>query len=347
MGFMNLSIDSLKKNFNIINNFSAESVSISTVSDLKNSKKNTLSFIADKSYIKFLSSFKSGLLFVDTKVYDFVKKDLKSFYTPNNMFIVIDNAYANYIKFINLYFSDLTKRSFKISTEINKINNTTIIHENVSLGKGISIGADSIIYPNVTIMDNVIIGANTIIYPNVTIYNNVNIGNNVIIHAGTVIGADGFGFLLENSVPKKIPHLGTVIIEDNVEIGANTCVDRGTISNTVIGKNSKIDNLVQVAHNCKLGNNCVLSAMTGLSGSTELEDNVIMAANAGTKGHLKIGKDSFVTARTSITKDIPPKSTVKGYPARNLQEELKIQTLVGKLPEIYKRLIKLEKENKF
>ena len=141
--------------------------------------------------------------------------------------------------------------------------------------------------------------------------------------------------------------VGGVIIEDDVEIGSNTSIDRGTVGNTVIKKGSKIDNLVQIAHNCIVGENNILCGMVGLSGSTELGRNVMIGAGSGTKGHIKIGDNCIITARTSVSKDLKPGSEVKGmYPARPLAEELKIQTLVGKLPEIYERLKKLEKGGK-
>ncbi|MDD3662945.1 MAG: UDP-3-O-(3-hydroxymyristoyl)glucosamine N-acyltransferase [Candidatus Pacebacteria bacterium] len=304
--------------------FGDDTLEITEVDDLRGAKDKALSFINDFNYLSYLKDSKAVFLLVDEKID--VNKVKELFLKEGKSFIVVKNAYLTFIKIINKFF---------IKEE--KIQNT-LISPNAKIGKNTKI------YPGVVVMDGVDIGDNCIINPNVVIYKNVKIGSNVIISAGAIIGSDGFGYVKDGDVYVKVPHLGSVIIEDNVEIGANSCIDRGTILDTIIKKCTKIDNLVQIGHNCIIGENNILCGMVGLSGSTTLGKNVTMAANSGTKGHIEIGDNVIVTARTSVSKNLPNDVTVKGYPARPLNEELKIQTLVGKLPEIYKRLKKLEEE---
>jgi UDP-3-O-[3-hydroxymyristoyl] glucosamine N-acyltransferase len=224
-----------------------------------------------------------------------------------------------------------------------KIGTDVKLYPNVFIGSNVSVGDNTILFPGVVILNGSVIGKDCIIYPNVTIYSNTVMGDRVIVGSSSVIGSDGFGFIEKDGKRIKIPHVGRVTIGDDVEIGSNTSIDRGTVGETRIGNGTKVDNLVQIAHNCSVGDDCILCGMVGLSGTTVVGNRVIMAANSGTKGHMSIGDDCIVTGRTSVTKDLEKGSQVKGYPARPLAEELKIQTLVGKLPELYKLLKKIEK----
>lgn len=325
---------------------------VDTVDDIKGDRENSLSFISDSAYIKYLSATKAKVLLVQETI-DSVQIDTL-FLNSKKAYIVVKDAYISFIKMIyriipetkNTTSQQLTGK--KIISEFSDISKTASIYPNVFIGDNVVVGDRTVLYPGVVVLRDSVIGNDVIIYPNVSIYQNSRIGNSVIIGASSVIGSDGFGFVKdEDGTMLKIPHIGGVIIEDNVEIGSNTSVDRGTLGNTIIRKGTKIDNLVQVAHNCIVGENNILCGMVGLSGSTELGCNVIMGANSGTKGHIKIGDNCIVTARTSVSKDLKPGSEVKGmYPARPLAEELKIQTLVGKLPELYERIKKLEKGGK-
>ncbi|MCX6113474.1 MAG: UDP-3-O-(3-hydroxymyristoyl)glucosamine N-acyltransferase [Proteobacteria bacterium] len=322
-----------------------------TVDDIKGDKENSLSFISDPAYLKYLSKTNASILLVqdtiDTSEIDsnFLKKD--------RAYIVVKDAYRSFIKLIYKMIPDAINSSSckitdKMISDTAKISDTAIIYKNVFIDEDVHIGKRTVLYPGVVILKNTIIGDDVVLYPNVSVYQNSKIGNRVIIGASTVIGSDGFGFIKDDDGSMlKVPHIGGVIIEDDVEVGSNTSIDRGTLGNTIIKKGAKIDNLVQIAHNCIVGENNILCGMVGLSGSTELGNNVIMGAGSGTKGHIKIGDNCIVTARTSISKDLKPGSEVKGmYPARPLAEELKVQTLVGRLPELYERLKKLEKGGK-
>jgi len=195
----------------------------------------------------------------------------------------------------------------------------------VTLGAGVSVGEDAVLHPSVTVYDGCVIGARC------------------IIHAGTVVGSDGFGYAQEGEVHVKIPQLGNVVIEEDVEIGAGVTVDRATFGSTRIGRGTKIDNLVQVGHNCDVGENCILVAQVGLSGSVRLGRGVIFAGQSGSVGHVTIGEGSRIGAKSAVTGDLPPGSFVIGHPARDHREWKKSQAILARLPEIRMRLTRIEK----
>lgn len=247
------------------------------------------------------------------------------------------------------------KEKIAISTS-NGIHPKAFVGKDVVIGKGVHIGPfaciedgthigeNTVIYPNAYIGPQCRIGANCQIYPNVTIREEVQMGNRVIIHSGTVIGGDGFGYEAVNGKHYKVPQLGTVVIEDDVEIGSNVTVDRATFDRTWIKKGTKIDNLVQIAHNVIIGENCIVVAQTGIAGSTELEDRVILAAQVGVTGHIKIGSDTIVTGRSAVTKNIPPDMVIAGHPPKPLKEEQKIKAHLQRLPQLAKRVQDLERQ---
>lgn len=190
----------------------------------------------------------------------------------------------------------------------------------VSVGEGVTIGNDVVIYPNVTIEPNCTIGEGSVIYPNVAIYHGTTIGRCCIVHSGVVIGSDGYGFAQEGGRHHKIPQVGVVRIEDDVEIGAGTTIDRAALGETVIGEGTKIDNLVQVGHNVKIGKHCLLVSQVGIAGSTELGDYVVVAGQSGFAGHLKIGSRVQVAAKSAVLDDVPDDTKVMGIPAVPFRE---------------------------
>ena len=206
------------------------------------------------------------------------------------------------------------------------------------------LGENTVIYPNVTIMEGVKIGKNSIIYSNAVVREFCILGENVILQPGAVIGADGFGFIKDkNGNNVKIEQIGNVILENDVEIGANSCVDRGAIGSTIVKRGTKIDNLVHIAHNDIIGENCFIIAQTGISGSVEVGNNSVLAGQVGVAGHLKIGNNVVVAAKSGITNDIPDNSKMSGYPLRPHMEDLRIKMSMGKVPELIKRVKELEK----
>jgi UDP-3-O-[3-hydroxymyristoyl] glucosamine N-acyltransferase len=200
------------------------------------------------------------------------------------------------------------------------------------------LGARTTILPLVCILDAATIGEDCLIYPHVTVRENYVVGNRVILHSGAVIGSDGFGYAKDGDVNRKIPQIGIVHIEDDVEIGANAAIDRATTDVTFIGRGVKIDNLVQIAHNVVVGENSILAAQVGVSGSTQLGRNVVLAGQAGLVGHIQIGDNVMVGAQGGVTKSIPANTKVSGYPAREHGLARKIYALIARLPELFKEV---------
>jgi len=236
------------------------------------------------------------------------------------------------------------------------IHKTAVIGSNVKLGKDVALGAYAVIEDNVEIGDNTVIyahsyvgkrskiGANSIIYANVSIRENVKIGNRVIINPGCIIGGDGFGYELTPRGHAKIPHIGDVVIEDDVELGASVTVDRAKIAHTTIGRGTKVDNLVQIAHNVTIGQNCIIVAHCGIGGSTKIGNNVMLGGQVGVTDHVVIGDNAMVGAQSGVMKSVPPNSIVWGIPARPIKKQKIIHILSNKLPEVFERLKHLEKK---
>ncbi|MCS7253746.1 MAG: UDP-3-O-(3-hydroxymyristoyl)glucosamine N-acyltransferase [Armatimonadota bacterium] len=236
------------------------------------------------------------------------------------------------------------------------VSRLAIIDETAKIAKGVSIapfcfigpmsrvGEGTIIYPFVYIGADVSIGCNCLIYPGAVIYDGVHIGDRVIIHANAVLGKDGFGFVWDGMAHRRIPQIGGVIIEDDVEIGANSCVDRATLGVTRVRKGTKIDNLVQVAHNCDVGEHCILCGMSGLAGSVKVGKGVIIGAQAGIKDHVSVGDGAIIAGRAAVAKDVASGETVSGYPARPHREALVVEALTHQLPKFREALKKLESE---
>jgi UDP-3-O-[3-hydroxymyristoyl] glucosamine N-acyltransferase len=212
------------------------------------------------------------------------------------------------------------------------------------IGENVEIGNDVKIYPYSFIGDHVKIGDHSVIHPSVTIYHHCKIGKKVIIHAGTVIGSDGFGFAPQaDGSFKKVPQIGNVEIEDNVEVGANATIDRATIGSTIIKEGAKLDNLIQVAHNVEVGRNTVIAAQAGVSGSTKIGNNVMIGGQAGIVGHITIADGARINAQSGVSKSIKqPKAAVTGSPAHDYTSTLRSQAISRKLPDFEKRIQELE-----
>lgn len=318
---------------------------IDGVAGLEDATQMDLTFLANPKYYPYLEKTKANVIIVDKK---FDKKTDKTL-------IKVQNPTIAFSQILNIFESERKKKFLP-----KNISPKAIIKKTAKIGRNVSIGAysiveedseigdDTIIFPLCYIGKNTKIGKNCLIYPNVVIREEVTIGNNVIIHSGSVIGADGFGYVkgggnTGGAKHIKIPQIGKVEIQDDVEIGASVTVDRATTGKTVIGRGTKIDNLVMIAHNVVIGENCIIVAQSGVAGSSKVGDNTILAAQSGVVNHLKVGKNVVATARTGITKNIPDGSIVSGFPVANHKEWLKAQALILKLPKIYQDLEELKK----
>ncbi|MFC1501394.1 UDP-3-O-(3-hydroxymyristoyl)glucosamine N-acyltransferase [Elusimicrobiota bacterium] len=304
---------------------------ITGAAGLDEASSSDISFLGNKKYQSMAGKTNAGILFSTEKVTGF-----------RNTTIQVKNPQLAFAKILSI----IEKEK---SCHVQKgVHETAVVGSNVKLGNEITVGANAVIEDNVNIGnctkissgsfvgEGSKIGHGCLIYPNVTIGEKTIIGKNVIIHAGTVLGSDGFGFVPREEGHFKIPQIGIVEIGDDVEIGSNTSIDRATVGKTKIGKGTKIDNLVHIAHNVEIGEHCIITGQNGFAGSSTIGDFVTFGAQGGVAGHLKIGAGATVAARAGVISDVKPKETVSGFPARAHREEMKIQALIHKLPDIYK-----------
>jgi UDP-3-O-[3-hydroxymyristoyl] glucosamine N-acyltransferase len=307
------------------------------VASLSRADEHKISFLSNKKYTKYIANCQAACIIVD-ELFDI------SAYNDKN-FIVCKDAYLGFALALSYFYKSDIKNNFKSHKasidETAKISEKAYIGDFTYIAKNSKIG-NSYIMPMVYIGENTVIKDNCIIYPNVTIRENVEIGNNVIIHSGSVIGSDGFGYVNNNSKHYKIPQIGKVIIEDDVEIGSNVSIDRATLDETIIKKGSKIDNLVQIAHNVEIGENSILVSQCGISGSTKIGSNVILAGQVGIAGHLKIADNTIVTAKSGVGTDIRKSGIYSGIPVYEHAKWLKSSAITPRLPELYRKIQELE-----
>ena len=308
---------------------------INGIGDLKKSPEGFLSFLSDHRYYDDFKNSKSTAIIVNHKFSDA---------SLDKTLIRVDNPVYAYIQILELFHES---KKDKIG-----IHETAIISSKATIGNNVYIGPYTVIDDNVIIGDscyigvschinkNTIIGKHTKINSNVSIYNDISIGNDVIIESGSVIGSHGFGLTFHNGENHIIPHLGKVIIEDKVWVGSNCSIDRGTINNTIIGTGTKMDNLIQIAHNVKIGKHCVIAGQSAIAGSTVIGDYVTIAGQVGIIGHLSIGDKCTIASKSQVTKSLKNNSFVSGIPARDHKKNLKLNAQFNKLDTLYKNLKK-------
>ena len=318
------------------------SVKVNTVAKIEEGHVGALSFLANPKYEHYIYSTRSSVVLVNKE------------FVPTEKIIAtlirVPDAYKAFASLLTLVEQSRPKKT--------GIHSTAVIESSAIIGKDVYIGANAYIgencflgdgckiYPQVFIGDNSKVGKNSIINPNVTIYHECVIGNNCIVHAGTVIGSDGFGFAPQSETEfMKIPQIGNVIIEDDVEIGANVAIDRATMGSTIIKKGVKIDNLVQIGHNVEIGENTVLAGQTGIAGSAKIGKNCMLAGQVGIAGHIKIADGTKIGAQAGILGDIKEENTIiLGSPAFDYKQFFKSTVVFKKLPELKTRLDRIEKE---
>jgi len=313
---------------------------VNDFSKIEDGAPGTITFLSNVKYEQFIYTTKASIVLVNNDFNPSAPIEATLIKTPN--------AYTSLAMLMELVDQSKTKKSGIDSTAC--ISATATIDDNCYIGAFAYIGENAtinkgcMIYPYTYIGDNVSIDEQTILYPHVTVYSDCIIGKNCIIHTGAVIGSDGFGFASENGIFKKIAQLGNVWIEDDVEVGANTTIDRAVMGSTMIRKGVKLDNLIQIAHNVEIGSHTAMAAQVGIAGSTKVGANCLFGGQAGAAGHLKIGDHSQISAQTGIYRDVPENAQIMGSPSIPLKSFFRSSILFEKLPELYKTLHRLERE---
>ncbi|MBC9811175.1 UDP-3-O-(3-hydroxymyristoyl)glucosamine N-acyltransferase [Crocinitomicaceae bacterium CZZ-1] len=320
-------------------------VVVNGLAKIEEGSEGKLSFLSNPKYEEYIYTTGSSVCIVN---HSFVPaKELPSTLT----LIKVENAYACFAKLLEFY-DQMKRKQPKIEAnayiaETASIGKDLYLGANAYISEGVVIGDNVVIYPNSFIGDNVKIGNNTIIYPNVSIYSDCQIGNNCVIHAGAVIGADGFGFSPdENGVFSKVPQIGIVIIEDNVDVGANATIDRATMGATIIRKGAKIDNLCQIAHNVEIGENSAMAAQVGIAGSAKIGKRVLIGGQAGISGHITIADGTMIVAQSGIPNSVKKPETLMGAPGIPIEDFKKSYFGFRKLPFILNKIQELEKKIK-
>jgi len=315
--------------------------SVSNISTIEEGAPGTISFLSNPKYEKYIYTTKASVVIVNKSFEP--TKDISS------TLVVVDDAYKSFATLLSFYDEHIRTKdgisSLSFVEEGTDISTVKYLGQFAYIGKNVVLGANAQIYPQVYIGDNVKIGDNVIIYPGAKIYHACEIGNNCVFHSGVVIGADGFGFApQEDGEYTKIPQVGNVIIEDNVEVGSNTTIDRATFGSTIIRKGAKIDNLIMIAHNVEVGNRTIVAAQSGISGSTKVGNDTIFAGQVGIAGHLKIGNNVKIAAQSGIGSDITDNQIVQGSPGYSVREYQKSYIYFKRLPQTDKRISDLEEE---
>ena len=305
------------KDLNITTEDFNDDLKVIDINDLQNSKLGEITFFHSKKYKEFANITKASFCITTKNLINEIPKSCKS--------VIVDNVLVSTAIITSKFYPDSINDDFDVS--VKEINNTkfndkvkfgknVLIGQNVSIGSNCLIGHNTIIEKNVSIGDNCSIGSNTII-------RNSLIKNNIKILDNCIIGKHGFGFFSNNKQNFRYPHMGIVLIEDNCEIGCSSTIDRGSMSNTIIGKNTYLDNQIHIAHNVKIGENSIIAGQVGIAGSSVIGNNVKIGGQAGISGHLKIGNNVEIAGGSGVIKDIPDNSKVMGYPAKNIRGFLK------------------------
>ena len=317
--------------------------SVTTFAKIEEGVPGALSFLANPQYEQYIYNTKSSVVLVN--------KDFQLKSAVETTLVRVDNAYESVAKLLTLYESMKQKKTGVSDkayiSPTAKIGEDCYVAPFAYIGDNVVVGNGTTVHPNAVICDNASVGEDCIIYPNVTIYHDCKIGNRVILHAGAVIGADGFGFAPTANGYDKIPQIGIVTIEDDVEIGANTCVDRSTMGTTIVRKGVKLDNLVQIAHNVDVGSHTVMSAQVGVAGSCKIGEWCMLGGQVGVAGHITVGDRTYAGAQSGIPGGRMIKNgncTVMGYPAIEQKNFARSAAVYKNLPELVAQVNELKRE---
>lgn len=317
-----------------------ENATVNSFAKIEEGKPGAISFLSNDKYTQYIYTTNASVVLVD--------EGLKLDNEVKCTLIRVKNAYEAVAKLLQLYESIKPKKkgvsSLAFIDPTAEIGKNCYIGPFVAIAQNAKIGDGAILHPHVTIGEGAIIGNNTEIYSNAVVYHNCKVGNNCILHAGCVIGADGFGFAPTADGYDKIPQIGIVTIEDNVEIGANTCIDRSTMGSTYIRQGVKLDNLVQIAHNTDIGANTVMSSQVGIAGSTKVGEWCMFGGQVGIAGHIKIGNKVMLGAQSGVPSSLKDNQELIGTPPMEMKPYFRSQAIFRRLPEMYKELNELRKE---
>lgn len=309
-------------------------LSVTRLAPIAQATSDELTFISEEKYFGYAKTTAAKVIIVS---------DVSTL-PMDKTYLVVKGNVRQYLPILLVFFKPTLTPPCEMIEKTAQVAPGVFIPSSSYIGHHVKIGKGCTIYPNVTILEGTTVGDNSIIYPNVTIREFSKIGKNVILQPGAVIGSDGFGYYPLGGKHIKIEQIGTVVLGDNVEVGANTTIDRGAIGDTVVCSGTKIDNLVHIAHNDIIGHNCLIIAQTGISGSVTIKDNVTLAGQVGVAGHLTIGENVMVAAKSGVSKDLEPNKKYQGHPAQPIQEEQRLKVWVRKLPKLYDRVTELEKK---
>jgi UDP-3-O-[3-hydroxymyristoyl] glucosamine N-acyltransferase len=315
---------------------------VGVVSKIEEATEGSLCFVANPKYEEYLYSTKASVIIVNETLV--LEQPIKP------TLIRVKDAYSSFAGLLDKYAEIISTTGKTGIEEPSYVSKTAKIGKDVYIGAfayigdNVTIGDNVKIYPNCYVGDNAIIGNNSKLYAGVKVYNECKLGDRVVVHSGTVVGGDGFGFAPQKDGSyKKVPQIGNVIVEDDVEIGANTTIDRATMGSTIIRKGVKLDNLIQIAHNVEIGENTVIAAQSGVSGSTKIGKNCIVGGQVGMVGHIQIADGTRINAQSGLSKSVTiNNSALTGSPAFDYKSSLKSQAIFRNLPELQQRLQKLE-----
>ena len=317
-----------------------ENATVHTFAKIEEGIPGAISFLSNPKYTHYIYDTQSSIVLVNK---DFEpEKEIKA------TLIKVDNAYESLAKLLNLY--EMSKPKKTGVDPLAYIAPTAKIGENVYIapfacvGDNAEIGDNTSLHPHATVGSGAKVGSNCIFYPHATVYHDCRVGNNCILHAGSVVGADGFGFAPSPEGYEKIPQIGIAILEDNVEIGANTCIDRATMGATIIRKGVKLDNLIQIAHNVEVGSNTVMASQVGVAGSTKIGEWCMLGGQVGVAGHITIGNKVNMGAQSGVHGSIKDGEALIGTPPIGLKNYFKSSAVFKKLPDMYLELNSLKKE---
>ena len=317
-----------------------ENATVHTFAKIEEGIPGAISFLSNPKYTPYIYDTQSSIVLVNN---DFVpEKEVKA------TLIKVNNAYESLAKLLNLY--EMSKPKKTGIDPLAYIAPTAKIGENVYIapfacvGDNAEIGDNTSLHPHATVGSGAKIGHDCILYPNVTVYHDCRVGNHCILHAGSVVGADGFGFAPSPEGYEKIPQIGIVVLEDNVEIGANTCIDRATMGATIIRKGVKLDNLIQIAHNVEVGSHTVMASQVGIAGSTKVGEWCMFGGQVGVAGHIKVGNKVNMGAQSGVHSSIKDGEALIGTPPMPLKSYFKSSAVFRKLPEMYLEQNNLKKE---